>query len=82
MQLSEAPLKKVPPLFEHYLLPSPRYRYREGLNACQHGRRIVQVQMGIRQSPKNVVGAVALLNGKFLRVGKVFARIYNITHKI
>ena len=33
------------------------------------------------QSPKNPGGAVALPTGKFLRVRKVFARIYKITHK-
>ena len=33
------------------------------------------------QSPKNLVGALALPTGKFLRVRKVFARIYKITHK-
>ena len=34
------------------------------------------------QSPKNVVGASALPTGKFLRVRKVFARIYKITYKM
>ena len=35
-----------------------------------------------QQSPKNLVGASALPTGKFLRVRKVFARIYKITHKM
>ena len=34
------------------------------------------------QSPKNIVGALALPTGKFLRVRKVFARIYKITQKM
>ena len=36
----------------------------------------------LAQSPKNLVGASALPTGKFLRVRKVFARIYKIGHKI
>lgn len=34
------------------------------------------------QSPKNVVGALALPTGKFLHVREVFARIYKITHNM
>ena len=33
-----------------------------------------------KQSPKYIVGASALLTGKFLRVRKVFAHICKITH--
>ena len=36
---------------------------------------------GLDQSPKNLVGASALPTGKFLRVRKVFAPMYKITHK-
>ena len=36
----------------------------------------------ITQSPKNLVGASAMPTGKFLRVRKVFARIYKIVHKM
>ena len=34
------------------------------------------------QSPKNLVGVSALPTGKFLRVWKVFVRIYKITLKM
>ena len=36
----------------------------------------------MEQSPKNLVGASAMPTGKFLRVRKVFARIYKIVHKM
>ena len=34
------------------------------------------------QSPKNFVGTSALLTGKFLRVRKVFVRVYKITQRM
>ena len=40
------------------------------------------IGVGWGQSPKNLVGASALPTGKFLRVRKVFARIYKIGHKM
>ena len=55
--------------------------FREG----EVGRSVVVVGVVVvvwEQRQKNPVGVSALPTGKFLRVWKVFARIYTIDHKI
>ena len=47
--------------------------------SCHPALCLREALPGAHQSPKNLVGASALPNGKFWRVRKVFARIYKIT---
>ena len=65
-----------------FLVPRPSGNPGYVLTALIITMTIIMIIGIVTQSPKNLVGASAMPTGKFLRVRKVFARIYKIVHKM